>query len=93
MVNHAHNTQVAGNTYTIAAARSSAAGADTDDLGDVWVEVGLRARDVRMRCMFQYGRGVEGASVRRVYLAREGLERLPSEDETIEVTSLSKCSC
>lgn len=46
-----------------------------------------------MRCMFQYGRGVEGASVWRVYLAREGLERLPSEDEMIEVTSVSKRSC
>lgn len=98
---HASQTQVVGNTYTLGDARSPvAASADSpslstspassktrDDMGDIWVEMGLRARrkDVRMRCAFQYSRGMEEACVKRVFLVREGLNRLPVEDGTIEV--------
>lgn len=75
-------SKVVGNTYTIAAEHAS-----EDNLGDVWVELGLRARDVRVRCLFQYGRDGEGgsATVQRVFLAREGLGRLPLADGKIEV--------
>lgn len=54
----------------------------------MWVEIGLRAKsDVRMRCIFQYRReDDEGASsVQRVFLVREGLERLPPKDKMTEV--------
>lgn len=74
--------KVVGNTYTIAAERCS-----EDERDDIWVELGLRARDVRVRCLFQYGRDEEDgiANVQRVYLAREGLERLPLEDGVADV--------
>lgn len=77
--------KVAGNTYTMAEARSPGKDTGPDDLGDVWVEVGLREGDVRVRSVFQYGRAAEGASLRRVFLVREGLNRLPTGDGTKEV--------
>lgn len=78
--------EVAGNTYTTAAERPS-----DDGLGNVWVELGLRARDVRVRCIFQYGRDAKdgAADVQRVYLVREGLGRLPPEDVVAEVGASS----
>eukprot|EP00903_Cladosiphon_okamuranus_P022143 g20364.t1 len=118
-----NGTQVVGNAYTsadahrpTAAAAAAAAGAGKGgrfDEQDVWIEVGLRARekDVRMRCVFQYGpkvgEGDEGDSVakgnegvrapsasasgspgwmaiRRVFLVREGLDRLPLQDAAME---------
>ena len=70
----------------MAMARPPAAGAGPpEDLGDVWVELGLREGDVRMRTVFQYSRAAEGANLRRVFLVREGLERLPAGDGAIEV--------
>lgn len=56
-----------------------------DDVGDVWIELGLRRRDVRVRCIFEYCQGGEGAQLERVFLAREGLERLPDKDPLAEV--------
>lgn len=118
--------QVVGNAYTAADVhRSTAAaaaavagggaaggGESSDGEHDVWIEIGLRARekDVRMRCVFQYGpegggfveKGDEGAGapsgsappsssprsmvIRRVFLVREGLDRLPLQDAKMEVT-------
>lgn len=69
----------------MAEARSPGKDTGPDDLGDVWVEVGLREGDVRVRSVFQYGRAAEGASLRRVFLVREGLDRLPTGDGTKEV--------
>lgn len=81
-----HAPKVVGNTYTMGATRGATRSVGADgDLGEVWVEVGLRARDVRVRCIFQYGRGGKGARLERVFLAREGLERLPVEDSSAEV--------
>ena len=51
----------------------------------MWVELGLRAKDIRVRCVFQYDRDRSGASFKRVFLVREGLERLPLDDGEIEV--------
>lgn len=111
--------QVVGNAYTaaevrhptVAAAAQAGGGGSGDDEHDVWIEIGLRARqkDVRMRCVFQYGpglggsgeKGVEGAGaasapapttpgsmvIRRVFLVREGLDRLPPQDAKIEVSN------
>ncbi|CAM9140781.1 unnamed protein product [Pylaiella littoralis] len=97
-----NGTQVVGNAYTTAEAYPSTA-------EDVWVEVGLRARNkhVRMRCVFQYGPRKRGGgrggseeeagsggsslpsppssmSIRRVFLVREGLDRLPPPDAKSE---------
>eukprot|EP00752_Nemacystus_decipiens_P007403 g6621.t1 len=112
-----NGTQVVGNAYTAADVHRSAAvaGGSADDR-DVWIEIGLRAREkgVRMRCVFQYGpkggEGEEGGGsrekgdgkerapspsatasgsawsmvIRRLFLVREGLDRLPPEDAAME---------
>lgn len=127
---HTSKIQVVGNAYTAAdvhrptAAAAAAGGAgkggSSDDGHDVWIEVGLRARakDVRMRCVFQYepkggeseeggsgeegGKGVEAPSasasgspgsmaIRRVFLVREGLDRLPLQDAAMEVMREWEC--
>lgn len=74
--------KVVGNTYTTAEERPSKAGSDSTE---VWVEMGLRVEDIRVRCVFQYDRDRSGASFKRVFLVREGLERLPLDDGEIEV--------
>lgn len=72
-----NGTQIVGNTYTTAEERPSPAGSDTTE---VWVEMGLRVKDIRVRCVFQYERDESGAAFQRVFLVREGLERLPLDD-------------
>lgn len=109
-----------GNAYTAADVHRSpavalGAGRGSDNEHDVWIEMGLRARekDVRMRCVFQYGAeggggsgktgdgGAEARSasapasgspgsmvIRRVFLVREGLDRLPLQDAAMEVKQI-----
>lgn len=45
----------------------------------------MRVKDIRVRCVFQYERDESGAAFQRVFLVREGLERLPLDDLQTEV--------
>ena len=74
--------KVVGNAYTTAEERPSEAGSDTTE---VWVEMGLRVKDIRVRCVFQYDRDESGTSFKRMFLVREGLERLPLDNAETEV--------
>ncbi|CAM9300575.1 unnamed protein product [Laminaria digitata] len=77
-----NGTQVVGNTYTTAEERPSEAGSG---ITEVWVEVGLRVKDIRVRCIFQYDRDESGAAAfKRMFLVREGLDRLPLDDGETE---------
>lgn len=80
---------------------AAAAAAEKGSGDDLWLEMGLRARDkdVRIRCVFQYGLEARGGTapegessapagsmvLRRVFLVREGLDRLPPQDAAAEV--------
>ena len=74
--------KIVGNTYTTAEERPSATPSVSTE---VWVEIGLRVKDIRARCVFQYDRDESGAAFKRVFLVREGLERLPLDDGETEV--------
>lgn len=87
--------QVVGNAYSIAAVRAGTTGDEAATLqrvNDVWVELGLRVKDVRVRCLFQYGQEQQASRIQRMYLVREGLGRWPAEDAGLEVSDLRYCA-
>lgn len=80
--------KIAGNTYTTAEERPSATPSVSTE---VWVEMGMRVKDIRARCVFQYDRDESGAAFKRIFLVREGLERLPLDDGETEVRCCVFC--